>query len=102
MASTNSFEHSGTAHTGENIAECTSTDDTLFRLFRTWVNEKEHFIVGCTFDDCSTTSAEVGHYTAMVWSTTTEVGCGWAKGADFNYLTCQYLPSGNVLGSKVY
>lgn len=44
-------------------------------------------------------SAETGHFTQVVWASTTELGCGWARsrsGAIF--IVCNYNPPGNVLG----
>jgi uncharacterized protein YkwD len=44
-------------------------------------------------------SAETGHFTQVVWASTTELGCGWARsrsGAIF--VVCNYNPPGNVLG----
>jgi len=37
---------------------------------------------------------ETGHYTQLVWSTTTAVGCGGYKGLT----VCQYGPGGNMMG----
>jgi len=98
----NGFRHSG--KTGENIASTSYTTSVLGRLLGLWVHEQEHYIVGCKYPDCSTTSAEVGHYTQMVWHSTTQVGCGFAPGANrgYNYLCCQYYKAGNIVGQYVY
>lgn len=46
---------------------------------------------------------DVGHYTAMVWRTTTQVGYGLAVGADGTWvLVAGYAPQGNVVGRHPY
>jgi hypothetical protein len=37
----------------------------------------------------------------MVWSTTREVGCGFASGRQFEALVCRYSPPGNRDGRPV-
>ena len=39
-----------------------------------------------------------GHYTAMVWGDTREVGCGTASGGGVNFVVCRYNPPGNFVG----
>lgn len=44
-----------------------------------------------------------GHYTQVVWKTTTEIGCGMAVCADFSQVwVCNYNPAGNYRGQKPY
>lgn len=45
-----------------------------------------------------------GHYTQMVWQTSTEVGCAKAVCADSQdqVWVCQYQPAGNWVGRKPY
>lgn len=45
-----------------------------------------------------------GHYTQLVWRSTTTVGCGMAVCEDTQeqVWACQYLPAGNWIGMKPY
>jgi pathogenesis-related protein 1 len=47
--------------------------------------------------------AQCGHYTQMVWRSTTEVGCGMTVCPDKGQLwVCNYNPPGNWVGEKPY
>jgi hypothetical protein len=54
----------------------------------------------------STTSAQIGHFTQVVWAETYLVGCGFAvcpeDGLRKNLYVCQYGPAGNFIGRPVY
>ncbi len=46
---------------------------------------------------------DVGHYTAMVWRTTTHVGYGTAISPDGNWVVvANYSPAGNIVGQYPY
>ncbi len=105
MASTHTFHHGGTHHTGENIAYGTTRVYSPSDLFGFWSRESKMFITGPNYPHVSTTgnALDVSHYTQILWSKTTEVGCGLAESSTGStYLTCQYSPPGNILGNPVY
>lgn len=72
------------------------------QLVASWLAEKRYFVPG-TFPNVSRTGNwyHVGHYTQLIWPTTTEVGCGVAVGGGFSWLVCRYLPGGNKDGKPV-
>src|ERR1700745_4115563 len=64
-----------------------------------WANEKVKYDAG------QRSGPGIGHYTAMVWKNTREVGCGFVAGAvpdelgrggGTDFLVCRYSPPGNI------
>lgn len=72
------------------------------QMLNNWVAEKSDFMPG-TFPNVSRTGdwSRVGHYSQMIWPTTTDVGCGSATGSGFQWLVCRYSPGGNKDGQMV-
>ena len=52
------------------------------QMMGNWLNEKRNFTPG-TFPNVSRTGNwyDVGHYSQMIWPTTTDIGCGWPRDA---------------------
>ena len=73
---------------------------TPTQVARAWADEKTDY------NYASNTCAQgkiCGHYTQMVWNTTTEVGCGMAICPDKGQIwVCNYNPPGNYNGVKPY
>lgn len=87
---------------GENLWWGTAGAFTPAEMISFWGNEKKDFVYGI-FPDCSgSRSAVVGHYTQIIWKTTTSVGCALVSNKKKDYLVCRYSPAGNMIGAKVY
>lgn len=86
------MEHSQWAHEhglGENLYWSSPTMNPV-KGVDSWYNE-----IKLTNDGkVSAFSSGTGHYTQVVWRSTTEVGCGQKDGL----LVCNYKPSGNMAG----
>jgi hypothetical protein len=89
---------------GENLWMGTAGMFSLTEMVDIWGQERQSFHNG-TFPDVSTTGNwfDVGHYSQMVWRTTTSVGCAGITGADGYYrFVCRYGPPGNVIGERPF
>ena len=67
-----------------------------------WIAERAHYRPGMPFPHVSRTGnwADVAHYTQLVWSGTTHVGCAIQPSPRWDYLICRYSPPGNVAGRR--
>ena len=84
---------------GENLWMGTAGAYQINDMVGGWIGERRWFRPG-VFPAVSTTGnwIDVGHYTQMVSSRTTRVGCAMRSGRGQTYLVCRYSPSGNVDG----
>lgn len=103
------FEHNPERGTfGENLYATTDANTSAHEVVDSWAGEARDY------DHASNTCARgkvCGHYTQLVWRTTTQVGCAvqrCTRNAPFRgvgtwYLwVCDYAPPGNVMGRKPY
>jgi len=89
------------SNVGENLAAASGIDD-LTTLFDLWSNEGQYYdydnpsLYGGVDDE-----TELGHFTQLVWKSTTAVGCGVqvCSDSDWTYLICRYYTEGNILYS---
>ena len=105
LAITNNFQHSDRHQRpgiGENLWMGTRGYYSYEAMVGGWVSERRDFMPG-VFPLVSRSGnwQNVGHYTQMVWPTTTRVGCALASNATTDYLVCRYSPAGNIDGRPV-
>ena len=87
---------------GENLWMGTRGAFPLQQMAGNWASEKRWFRPGL-FPAVSNTGnwADVGHYSQMVWPTTTRLGCAIASSPRADVLVCRYAPAGNIDGRRV-
>ena len=105
MALTGRFVHSDRASragAGENLWMGTHGGFSLEQMIANWASEKKMFVPGI-FPRVSRTGnwADVGHYSQMIWPSTTRVGCALASNMSSDYFVCRYAPAGNIDGWHV-
>ena len=98
LASSGRFEHSGRRGYGENLFMGTAGSYGPVDGVRAWVDESRDYDYNVNHGHGKT----VGHYTQVVWSGTTAVGCGQAVGHGSMWMVCNYYPAGNIVGQRPY
>eukprot|EP01119_Soliformovum_irregulare_P008903 TRINITY_DN22001_c0_g1_i1.p1 TRINITY_DN22001_c0_g1~~TRINITY_DN22001_c0_g1_i1.p1 ORF type:complete len:313 (-),score=29.27 TRINITY_DN22001_c0_g1_i1:54-992(-) len=87
---------------GENISMGGSSAGgyTMSQLFAGWWSERSQYTCGTKIS--STNYVQFGHYTQILWSDTTTLGCGVALCNRQNFLVCDYATSGNFINQLPY
>jgi hypothetical protein len=86
----------------ENLAMAWHGTMTPSAIVGLWADEKKLMRPGL-FPAVSRSGnwEDVGHYTQMVWPSTTHVGCA-IYSTNWDYLICRYTPPGNEDGKPVF
>ncbi|WP_264714098.1 CAP domain-containing protein [Limobrevibacterium gyesilva] len=84
---------------GENLWMGSRGYFPVEQMVGTWAAEKAAFRRARSWED---NFQSVGHYTQMVWRSSTRVGCAIASNAQNDFLVCRYSPQGNFFGQKPY
>ncbi|EIJ43879.1 uncharacterized protein with SCP/PR1 domains [Beggiatoa alba B18LD] len=93
------LEHSSQHQYGENIAAGTGMSLTPEGVVALWASEVGNY--DYAMNRCATGKV-CGHYTQIVWQSSTEVGCGKASCGNQEVWVCNYNPAGNYVGRKPY
>jgi Cysteine-rich secretory protein family len=105
-ASTCNRFHSGVANRGENLywGPLMTNLDTWDAALNWWYSENQNYHY-----DAPGFSPATGHFTQMIWASTTQIGCGravcdWPElvpelggSGRFGYWVCRYYPQGNII-----
>ena len=87
--------HSDTRY-GENLAMGKDLD--IANAVGMWASEGKRFRYSPVYEfDIPT-----GHYSQVVWRTTTHVGCGMTKCGRTAVVVCRYSPAGNRIGKAPF
>lgn len=103
LAQTGRFQHdpanNGYGAQGENLWMGTRGAFGYDEMVGGWINERKNFKTGIFPDNSRTGNwGDIGHYTQIIWPTTTKVGCAIASNAQNDFLVCRYSPGGNIVG----
>ena len=104
LAKSGALKHAGVGNQGENLWMGGAGRSSPSAMVGLWLAEKKNYLPGRAQPDVSKTGnwADVGHYTAIVWSATTSVGCAVSRNASHDFLVCRYSTPGNVTGYAAY
>jgi hypothetical protein len=105
MARTDRWGHSNRAvrgNQGENLWMGTRGAFAPEQMVGGWLSERRLYRHG-VFPHVSRNGnwADVGHYSQLIWRTTTRVGCAVRSSRSNDYLVCRYWPAGNIDGRRV-
>jgi pathogenesis-related protein 1 len=93
------LQHRASSPYGENLYVGTDFGNGPERAVQVWLAEGSLYQGGAVTP--SNLNA-IGHYTQVMWSASTEVGCGIAYVNGRVIVVCNYNPPGNHIGQKPY
>ncbi|KAL6408782.1 plant PR-1 class pathogen related protein [Ilyonectria robusta] len=99
LVSLGTLEHSGTADLGENLYMQSGNDAPYLNAVNAFVSEKSLYNGEAI---SATNYMSFGHYTQVVWGTTTKLGMAVASGSSGTYVVARYSGPGNYIGETPY
>ncbi|KAK1976895.1 CAP domain-containing protein [Colletotrichum cereale] len=99
LLSVGSLTHSQTDNQGENLYMQSNKDSPSVNAAKAWISEKADYHGEAI---SSTNYMGFGHYTQVVWKSTTKVGMALATNSQGTYVVARYSPPGNFIGQKPY
>jgi uncharacterized protein YkwD len=100
MASTGNFSHRQPNKYGENLWMGTAGAFPIGSAVDSWGDEVNDYNIS---NNTCAPGKVCGHFTQLVWSDTSRLGCGKATGKDGNdYIACNYDPPGNFVGQSPF
>jgi uncharacterized protein YkwD len=100
LATSRRFEHRTDGRYGENLWTGTAGRFAMTAVVDAWGSEQKDFDIAtnaCARDKVC------GHFTQVVWRSSTRLGCGKATGANgFDIVVCNYDPPGNFRGRSPF
>lgn len=88
----------GFQYIGENLFEAGGQQPSGAQVSNAWTAEE------ADYDYATNSCANVcGHYTQVVWATTTDLGCAMNPCGNNTFIvSCEYGPGGNINGQRPY
>lgn len=106
MARTDAFRHAPPSmrrDQGENLWAGSRGAYDHAAMAAAWVEESRLFVNHPTpMFSLTGHWQDVGHYSQIVWRSTTALGCAMASSAAYDYVVCRYGPAGNVIGRTAF
>lgn len=93
------MKHSSDNPYGENLYWSMGMEFSPKYAIDDWGSEIKYFKKNKPFGNAQ---MKAGHYTQMVWRTTTEVGCAVYQCGSKILVVCNYNPAGNWMGQHPY
>ncbi len=88
---------------GENLWMGTKGAFSPQQMMDGFLEERNDYVAGAVpYISRTGNWADTGHYSQIIWRTTTAVGCATASSRDFDFLVCRYDPAGNIWGRSAH
>jgi uncharacterized protein YkwD len=91
------FRHDRDPRHGQNLYEIVGGVPSPWGVVSAWNSEARNY-----HPETNACSGVCGHYTQLVWRSTTYVGCGSARDGSREVWVCDYSPPGNYVGERPY